>query len=507
MADQDINRSLAEQLDQQKELIDTLNKTISLLTDHNTRLNHVNEELIKTIENLNNEIKDLKEQIAKLLESKNKNSRNSSKPPSSDGYTKPSPTNSRVKTGKKQGAQEGHDGTTMFAQKADRTEVHMPAGCAGCPHYVSCQKNCAGPEVRQVVDIRVEKEIVDHKVALIKNCPIHGGCRIGEFPEQAKTSVQYGINIMALAIALNTVGAVSVNRTHEILNGIFDITLSTGTISSMVSRFAGSVAGTVDNIRKKLQEEYYTHCDETGTRVEGKTWWVHSVSNALYTYMTIHRKRGEEGMKAGGFLPFFRGVIVHDCWSPYWKFGDVIHALCNAHLLRELTGVLENHPDQGWASELKKLLIRIKDMKNVLIEKEVYQFSSEEYASFSKEYDNLIQKAYDMNPLEERPKNKKGRPKRGKVLALIDRLKKYKDDFLRFATDFRIPFDNNQAERDIRVFKIKTKVSGCFRSETGAYEYTAIMSYLGTARKHGVNSFKAILDALSGNPDAIFAIP
>ena len=139
MADQDINRSLAEQLDQQKELIDTLNKTISLLTDHNTRLNHVNEELIKTIENLNNEIKDLKEQIAKLLESKNKNSRNSSKPPSSDGYTKPSPTNSRVKTGKKQGAQEGHDGTTMFAQKADRTEVHMPAGCAGCPHYVSCQ--------------------------------------------------------------------------------------------------------------------------------------------------------------------------------------------------------------------------------------------------------------------------------------------------------------------------------------------------------------------------------
>ncbi|MBQ5562513.1 MAG: transposase, partial [Clostridia bacterium] len=228
--------------------------------------------------------------------------------------------------------------------------------------------------------------------------------------------------------------------------------------------------------------------------------WVHDASNEYYTYLTLNSKRGYEAMKEADILPHYTGTVVHDCWSPYWKFDSAAHQLCCAHLLRELNGVTENHPEQTWAKKIKALLLKMKKAKERAIEKGKTKLCYSSVHRYKNQYDELISLAYSENPLPEQKKGKKGKKKRGKVLSLIDRLAKYKGQVCLFLENFSVPFDNNQAERDIRNIKIKTKVSGCFRSIDGAVEYLNIMSYIGTARKHGLNSFSAVLAAVCGNP-------
>lgn len=307
-----------------------------------------------------------------------------------------------------------------------------------------------------------------------------------------------------MVVALNTVGAVSVNRTHEILGSVFNIPLATGTIKNIVSRFAGSLSGTYERIRQQMITLELIHCDETGTRADGKTCWVHNASNADYTFLSIHAKRGWAGMNETGVLPFYRGIIVHDCWGSYWKYENVIHSICCAHLLRELNGVEENHPEQTWATQFKELLLSMKKAKDTAMACGKDSVSCNQLEKFDKQYDEIIKTAYAENPLPETTEKKRGRKKKGKVLNLIGRLDKYKAPVCLFIKNFCVPFDNNQAERDIRMVKVKTKVSGCFRCMEGAQEYLTIMSYIGTARKHGLNPYEAIRSAISGNPDIIF---
>ena len=207
-------------------------------------------------------------------------------------------------------------------------------------------------------------------------------------------------------------------------------------------------------------------------------------------------------MEEADIMPHFSGTVVHDCWSPYWKFDNAAHQLCCAHLLRELNGVTENHPEQTWAKSFSALLLKMKKAKDRAIEKEKTELSYFSVHRYKNQYDELISLAYSENPAPVTEEGKRGKKKRGKVLCLIDRLKKYKGQVCLFLDYFSIPFDNNQAERDIRNIKVKTKVSGCFRSFDGAVEYLDIMSYIGTARKHGINSFKAVLFAVCGKPYA-----
>lgn len=179
---------------------------------------------------------------------------------------------------------------------------------------------------------------------------MHGDTRRGEFSADIKAAVQYGENLRALSVALNTVGAVSVKRTHEILSGVFNIPIATGTISSMVKRCADGLADTVSKIKQKMTGSGLGHFDETGTRVDKKLWWVHDASNCEYTYLDISRKRGFAGMEQCGVLTGFQGIAMHDCWASYWNYPDIRHAVCCAHFLRELTGIDENHLWQKWAS-------------------------------------------------------------------------------------------------------------------------------------------------------------
>ena len=467
-----------------------------------------NEEQSARIAELSAEIASLNQTIKELKEQLNKNSKNSSKPPSSDGLKKPAVNKNkslRESSGKKQGAQEGHDGVHLSViSDPDHIENHMHSDCTGCPHRAECLSKACIKETRHEIDTVVTVDVTAHNAIEVRECPLHGGVKTGSFPENIKATVQYGKNLQAMVVAFNTVGAVSINRTHEILSSVFNIPLATGTIKNMVTRCAESLKDTYERIRLKMTILGLVHCDETGSRVDGKTCWVHVASDQDYTYLTISQKRGQIGMDAADVLPHVRGIIVHDCWGSYWKYQDVTHAICCAHLLRELNGVIENHPEQTWAVRFKKLLLDMKKVRDKALLSEEDEVSYYHRHKFDKEYDAIIKTAYEENPLPETPAKKRGRKKKSKVLNLICRLDNYKESVCLFLKNLCVPFDNNQAERDLRMVKVKTKVSGCFRSEEGAQEYLTIMSYIGSASKHGINAFTAIREALNGNPDIIF---
>ena len=450
------------------------------------------------IAQLNQTIQELKEQL-------NKNSKNSSKPPSSDGFKKPAPKSLRKPSGKKVGGQKGHQGTFLSVlSDPDKIVKHMPSACEGCPHYKMCKGTACVAEKRHVIDAVVTVNVVEHQLLEIPICMLHGDTRKGNFPNDVKATVQYGENLQALSVALNTVGAVSVKRTHEILSGVFNIPIATGTISNMIKRCADAVSETVNRIKQKVTESNLGHFDETGIRVDKKLWWVHDASNCEFTYLDISPKRGYLGMEQCGVLPLFHGIAMHDCWASYWSYEDCQHAVCCAHLLRELTGIAENHPEQKWASAFIDLLLEMKKVKDKAVEVGKETLSYYHYHKFDKRYDELIKQAREENPLPVTTEKKRGRKKKGKILALVDRLDNYKASVCLFIHNFMVPFDNNQAERDLRMIKVKTKVSGCFRSEEGARDYLKIMSYIGTAHKQGHNAYDAIRKAISGCPDFIF---
>ena len=460
-----------------------------------------NSTLTATINELNQTIKELKEQL-------NKNSKNSSKPPSSDGLKKPAVKKDRSLrevTGKKQGAQEGHDGVHLsVVSNPDHIENHMHSDCIGCLYRSKCLDKACIKETRHEIDAIVTVDVTAHNLVEVRECPLHGGAKAGTFPENIKTTVQYGKNLQAMVVAFNTVGAVSINRTHEILSSVFNIPLATGTVKNMVTRCAESLKDTYEQIRLKMITLGLIHCDKTGSRVDGKTCWVHVASDQDYTYLTINRKRGQIGMDAANVLPHTQGIIVHDCWGSYWKYQDVTHEICCAHLLRELNGVIENHPEQTWAVRFKKLLLDLKKVRDKALLSDKDKVSYYHRHKFDMESDSIIKTAYEENPLPETPARKRGCKKKSKVLNLICRLDNYKESVCLFIKNLGVPFDNNQAERDLRMVKVKTKVSGCFRSEKGAQEYLTIMSYIGSALKQGINVFTAILKALNETSDIIF---
>lgn len=461
-------------------------------------MQHTMDSMATTLDSLNQTIQELNEKLIK-------NSKNSSKPPSSDGLNKPSPKSLRNSSGKKPGGQNGHPGVCLSViANPDETVKYMPSECTSCPYYDSCKGMACIGETRHVIDAVVKVHVTAHESLVIKSCPLHGDTRKASFPDDVKATAQYGENLQALVVALNTIGAVSIKRTHEILGSVFNIPLATGTISSMVAKCAAKVSGVVDTIRQKMALSGLGHFDETGTRVDGKTIWVHNASNSKYTYLTLHKKRGWQGMEAGGVLPVFQGIAVHDCWASYWKYDGITHAVCCAHLLRELTGVEENHPEQKWATAFKNLLLEMKKVKEKAVDAGKDILSYYHLHKFDKLYDEIIKTAYEENPVLETTEIKRGRKKKGKVLVLVDRLDNYKASVCLFIKNFAVPFDNNLAERDIRMIKTKNKVSGCFRSEEGAQDYLKIMSYVGTARKQGKNPYKAIRHAISGTPEFIF---
>ena len=322
--------------DELSPLIESQSVLINVILEMSTGILAQNERLTATITDLQENIKELRRQL-------NMDSHNSSKPPSSDGYKKPNKARSlRKPTGRKPGGQNGHSGANMkVPHEPDEVKKHHPDKCMTCPHFASCAANgkvfeCG--EKRFIVEAVVTTKVIEHQSMKAVACPCGESKLKGEFPEEVKAYVQYGDTFTAMAGLLSTFGAVSTDRIQTIIDGMFNVTLSEGTICSMVEKCGQKVTPIVEKIKELLIGSCVVNFDETGVRVEGSTQWVHNSSNAKYTYLTVNKKRGQEGIEDNGVIQNIGGTAVHDCWGAYWKFKDILHAVCCAHLLRELIG-------------------------------------------------------------------------------------------------------------------------------------------------------------------------
>jgi transposase len=495
----DLIVALESKLDERDKTIAKLEQVIDRLTEAAEESNRINDSLNEIISGLMKTVEELTQEIKELNERLKMNSKNSSKPPSSD-VNKPAPKSLKKPSGKKPGGQPGHAGSHFnITLEPDEIILHMPPACLNCPSHDECASRACVGETRNVVDAVVTVKTTAHQ-SLVVVCPLSGMSRKGMFPDDIKAKMQYGENLQALVVALNTVGAVSVNRTHEIISGIFGVPLSTGTIVNMVNRCADGLTDIIEIIRQKVIGSEVGHFDETGTNVGGKNHWVHGASTSLFTHLSISGKRGFDGMEAGEVLPYFTRIAVHDCWPAYWKYLLVLHALCNAHILRELVAAEERQPERKWAEMFIEMLLDMKKARDLAIESGKNELSEEELQELESRYDTIIEQAHVENPPPpENEAKKRGRKKKGKTLALIERLEKHKASVCLFIHNFEVPFSNNLSERDIRMIKTKTKVSGCFRSLLGAKNYLKIMSYVGSSKKHGKSAYEAIRQAISGN--------
>lgn len=427
-----------------------------------------------------------------------KDSHNSSKPPSSDGYSKkPTPRSLRKASGKKRGGQPGHKGSSMkISQKPDQIVQHYPASCEGCPHKGNCETRvCEG---RYEIDLIVKRNVTLHQ-QMECHCVMRSNQAIkGTFPKGITATKQYGKNVTAFVTALHTVGMVSIDRVRQFMEGVVGIQMSTGTIKTKLCDLRKSVKPSVKWIKGQVKQLPLLHCDETGLRVEGSLHWLHCCCDQNWTYLFVHKNRGKKAMEEMGVLPNYTGILETDCWCAYFQYTDAGHALCNAHLARELVYAAENL-GQSWAEELKLLLFEIHQQREMRKCAGETAFTPTELAEYYARYDAIVDTGLTQNPVPERPPGKRGRIAKGKIRALLERLVKHRDDFLHFVRNWAVPFTNNEAERSIRFSKVKQKVSGCFRTEEGAQEYAEIMSYILTARKHGVAFFDAIHAALNGD--------
>ena len=442
-------------------------------------------------------IEKLTAEIAELRSRLNMNSRNSSKPPSSDGYTKPAPKSRRVRSGKKPGKQPGDPGHHL-AQRADPddTKVHPAATCENCGADLS-HAEVTGTIRRQVYDLPPVALFCTEHQAERRRCRC-GTETTGTFPPEATAPACYGPALRAYVCYLVTRQHIPVARVAELLRDAYGAPIATGTIVAMVKEGAAMLEAFLAQVRDLLIGSGVANADETGLRVHAQLQWVHAVSTGDLTLYHLDAERGAKAMDAMGVIEFLSGVLVHDGWSPYRKYENLTHGLCNAHHLRELEAA-GSTDGQGWANDMTGLLAGT--WHQVLRAKAGGSSSlgEDELKELRASYDAIIAAGHLVNP-PVAPSGKRGRPKRTKAHNLLLRLDTYAEDVLRFATDFAVPFDNNLSERDIRMVKIAQKISGGFRSVEGAEAFLAFRSYLSTAAKQGVNLLDALQQLFNGEP-------
>lgn len=477
------------------DLIEEIKKMAEQLQQQNEQLQQQNTQLATLREEI--AVKDAKiAALARKIEelTHRKNSGNSSVPPSQDGYHKPAPKSLREKSGKKPGGQTGHKGSGMkIDRKPDEVVQHKPAMCESCPYAGAC--NLRSCETRYEYEVEVQTKLIAHEVMLCDNCPLTGQAESGAFPSHITGTKQYGKGVSALAVTLLTLGMVSVDRTQKLMNSL-GIPISKGKIQGALTAAAQKVEKALDYIKQMILLKFVLHFDETGIQVNGKLHWLHCACTDKWRLYSIQEKRGKEGIDAMGILPMAGGVAVHDFWKPYHKYDNVLHAMCCAHLERELV-YTEESGNQAWAGKLRKLLQTMCHRRTVLSAEGANAFPSGELADYLRQYDALVKEGLTANPMPERAPGKRGKTAKGKFRCLLERFRDFKDDILRFSRNWLVPFTNNTAERAIRWAKLKDKVSGCFRSRDGAAQFTAVLSFVSTAALHGLSSFDALLSVFS----------
>jgi transposase len=444
----------------------------------------------------------LAEQDARIAELERRlaaSSRNSSKPPSSDGLDKPAPKSLRGRSGRKPGGQPGHQGRTLRQVAVpDEVVVHEPDACAGCGAELAAEGAPARMIRRQVFDIpTITVRVVEHQL-MSRRCSC-GVVTAAAGPAGVTAPVCYGPHAAAIAVYLVLGQHLPVERTASLLAELFGTPMSVGTVAAWTARAAAGLAPFTAAAVAGLIRAELVHADETGLRVAGRLHWLHVACSPRFTALCCHRRRGKEAIDAAGVLPHVTGTGVHDAFAPYARYPAARHALCNAHLLRELIAVVDSHtahPPGGadtprgwcWATQIIDALLALKAITDTGVLPDPDTLAA---------HRRLIVSAALIGATgEASPPGVLGRRHR----ALARRIRRRIDDYLRFATDLAVPFDNNPAERDIRMVKIKQKVSGCMRTLAGAQDFAAMRSYLSTAAKHGRRPFDVLTELTSGNP-------
>ncbi len=448
---------------------------------------------------LQQEIADLSAQMEQLKARLNKDSHNSHQPPSSDGLAKhkPRPRSLRKRSGKKSGGQAGHPGVTLTLVD-DPTDHHVwaPVACRACGASLA-KAEVVDSERRQVVDLPEPRlEIVEHQV-LHKACPRCQTVTVGTFPPDVTQPVQYGPRVKATAVYLQLGQFLSYERTVETLGDLFGVAPSEGTLTTAQATAYTRLEPVETAIVAALRQTAVLTVDETGTRVAQALHWIHVAGTNTLTYYAHHAKRGRVAILAIGMLIGFAGRRVHDALAAYLKLPG-LYALCNAHLLRELIALVED-TEQAWAASLIRLLVSMKDAVAAARASGLTELPVRQRAGYEAAYTRLIQLGEQANPPPP-PTGRRGRPKQTPARNLLDRLITHRGAVLAFLHDFDVPFDNNRAERDLRMVKVKLKVSGCFRSPAGADYFCRIRGYISTLRKQDYSVFDGLVSVFAGQP-------
>jgi transposase len=456
--------------------------------------------VISLVEGLLAKIATLEERVEGLENQVQKNSRNSSKPPSSDGFGKRTQS-LRSKSERPSGGQVGHPGSTLeWSTEVDEIIPHPVIACVGCGGSLATTP-VLHYESRQVHDLPPLALIVQAHQAEVKCCAACGVLNRGEFPPDVSNLVQYGSGVKGLMVYLMEGQLLPSERVQELLNEVFGCQLSEGTLYNAREHCYEQLAPVAAELKTAMQGAAVGHFDETGLRVKGQLMWLHVACTAGLTYYFIHAKRGQVAMDEMDILPHFEGISVHDGLSSYAGY-DCDHGLCNAHHLRELRFIAERY-EQIWASEMMTLLGAIQDQVESAKAEGLNALTPDQIAEFERRYQDLIEQGLQANPPPSLPPDQpkpKGRPKQSPPKNLLDRLQTHQSAVLAFMYDFRVPFDNNQAERDLRMMKLKQKISGCFRSLTGAQMFCRIRGYISTLRKQRIPVLDALRRVFAGNP-------
>ena len=439
---------------------------------------------------LSQQVKDLQARLAK-------DSHNSSLPPSSDRFGR-QPKSLRKKSEKKSGGQAGHPGTTLrFAETPDEVIEHQVSVCASCQQDLREVQACVTLR-RQVVDIPAPRLLVQEHRAQHKQCPRCQQITCASFPPEVAAPIQYGPRIGAVAVYLSQQQLLPLQRSCEVLRDLLGVQMSEATVGDLIQRVACELAPVEQQIKAALIQAPVIHQDETGVRVAGKRYWEHVTSTATLTHYHVDVSRGQAALNAIGILPVFTGISIHDAWASYFLY-DCEHALCLVHVLRELVFHAE---EQGavWAAELKDLLLSMKEATQQARDQGKHWLDPLEVLDWELAFLRVLDEGDRVTPRATAPPGTKGRIKQSDARNLLDRLRKQQKAVFCFLEDLRVEFDNNLAERDLRMLKVHQKVSGCFRSLAGAHAFSRIRGYLSTLHKQGLPLLSALQATLCGPP-------
>ncbi len=441
----------------------------------------------------NERIEALEAENAELRRRLGQSPRNSDMPPSAQGLGKPAPKSLRARTGRRAGGQDGHPGRTLTQVAVpDETVVHEPAVCGGCGDSLG-DAAVVAVRRRQVFEIpQVSARVTEHHL-VARRC----GCAVvtcAQAPVGVDAPVQYGPRLTAVVVYLLVAQFGAQKRVARAVADLFGVPISQGSVAALTARAARRLEGDfLAVLRTALAGAVLAHFDETGFRVAGKLHWVHSISTGKYSLLYVHPRRGRAAMDDGGVLPVFTGIAVHDAWAPYDCYQQATHALCCAHLLRELIAARDMDPAATWALQGIRALMELKTAADTAVAADYDRIAADVLAAGVASFRHAALVGIKDHTAQRTPIGRK-------LHALARRMLKRIDDYLRFAHDLRCPFDNNAAEREVRMVKVRQKVSGAMRTLTGAEHFCHLRSYLATATKHGINQLHALVQLAAGQP-------